>query len=76
MSPLVLVVDDERKIRELVRSYLERAGIDVLTTGSGAEALALAGRRDRTWSSSTSACPTSPGRGRTRSAPRRGPHRS
>ena len=44
MSPLVLVVDDERKIRDLVRSYLERAGIDVLTTGSGAEALELAGR--------------------------------
>ena len=44
MSPLVLVVDDERKIRELVRSYLERAGIDVVTTGSGAEALELAGR--------------------------------
>ena len=31
MSPLVLVVDDERKIRELVRSYLERAGIDLDT---------------------------------------------
>ena len=42
MSTLVLVVDDERKIRELVRSYLERAGIDVVTTGSGAEALELA----------------------------------
>ena len=44
MSALVLVVDDERKIRELVRSYLERAGIDVVTTESGAEALALAAR--------------------------------
>ncbi len=44
MSTLVLVVDDERKIRELVRSYLERAGIDVVTTGSGAEALDLAAR--------------------------------
>jgi DNA-binding response OmpR family regulator len=44
MSPLVLVVDDERKIRALVRSYLERAGIDVLTSGSGAEALEMAAR--------------------------------
>ena len=39
----VLVVEDERKIRELVRDYLERAGLGVLTTGSGAEAIALAG---------------------------------
>ena len=46
MSPLVLVVDDERKIRDLVRSYLERAGIDVLTTASGAEAIVMA-RRSR-----------------------------
>ena len=44
MSSLVLVVDDERKIRELVRSYLERAGIDVLTCDSGAEALSIAAR--------------------------------
>ena len=44
MSPLVLVVDDEPKIRDLVRTYLEREGIDVLTSGSGAEALAIAGR--------------------------------
>jgi len=44
VSSLVLVVDDERKIRELVRSYLERAGIDVLTCDSGAEALSIASR--------------------------------
>lgn len=44
MCPLVLVVDDEPKIRDLVRSYLVRAGLDVLTTGSGAEALELATR--------------------------------
>ncbi len=35
----VLLVEDERKLRELVRSYLERAGLSVLSTGSGAEAL-------------------------------------
>jgi two-component system response regulator RegX3 len=35
----VLVVDDEQKIRDLLRAYLERAGFSVLTTGSGADAL-------------------------------------
>lgn len=38
MGATVLVVEDERKLRELVRSYLERAGFAVLSTGSGAEA--------------------------------------
>jgi DNA-binding response OmpR family regulator len=42
MSPLVLIVEDERKIRELVRRYLERDGLSVLSTGSGAEAIAMA----------------------------------
>ena len=37
----VLVVEDEREIRELLRRYLERAGFTVLTTGSGAQALQL-----------------------------------
>ncbi len=36
----VLVVDDEQKIRDLLRLYLERAGFVVITTGSGADALA------------------------------------
>jgi DNA-binding response OmpR family regulator len=38
----VLVVEDERKIRDLVRGYLEREGLGVITTESGAEAIALA----------------------------------
>ncbi len=42
MATTVLVVEDELKIRELLRSYLEREGWSVLTTGSGAEALSLA----------------------------------
>ena len=42
MAAVVLVVEDERKIRELVRGYLERAGLQVLSTSSGAEALTLA----------------------------------
>jgi DNA-binding response OmpR family regulator len=38
----VMLVEDERKLRDLVRSYLERAGFTVLSTGSGAEAIMLA----------------------------------
>jgi len=38
----ILVVDDEQPIRDLVRAYLEREGLVVLTTGSGAQALELA----------------------------------
>ena len=40
----VLVVDDERKIRELVRPYLERAGYAVLLADGGEAALAAAAR--------------------------------
>jgi len=43
MAGTVLLVEDERKLRELVRSYLERAGFMVLSTGSGAEAISLFG---------------------------------
>lgn len=39
---VVLVVDDEPKIRQLVGSYLERAGHTVLMASSGAAALELA----------------------------------
>jgi DNA-binding response OmpR family regulator len=42
MTATVLLVEDERKLRELVRSYLERAGFTVLSTGSGAEAITMA----------------------------------
>jgi DNA-binding response OmpR family regulator len=42
MAATVLVVEDERKLRELVRSYLERAGFAVLSTESGAEAITMA----------------------------------
>ncbi len=41
MTSTVLVVEDELKIRELVRRYLEREALSVLTTGSGAEALTM-----------------------------------
>ncbi len=38
----ILVVDDERKIRDLVSSYLEAEGYSVLTAGTGQGALELA----------------------------------
>jgi DNA-binding response OmpR family regulator len=41
MAATVLLVEDERKLRELIRSSLERAGFTVLSTGSGAEAITL-----------------------------------
>jgi DNA-binding response OmpR family regulator len=42
MTATVLLVEDERKLRDFVRSYLERAGFAVLSTGSGAEAITMA----------------------------------
>jgi DNA-binding response OmpR family regulator len=42
VSATVLLVEDERKLREFVRAYLERAGHTVVSTGSGAEAISLA----------------------------------
>ena len=41
---VVLVVDDEVRIRDLVRRYLEHDGHTVLTAAGGAEALDIAGR--------------------------------
>jgi DNA-binding response OmpR family regulator len=37
----ILVIDDERKIRELVRAYLEMKGLQVLCAGSGGEGMEL-----------------------------------
>jgi DNA-binding response OmpR family regulator len=44
MPTTVLVVEDETKLRELLRSYFEREGMVVLSTASGSEAIALAQR--------------------------------
>jgi len=41
MAATVLVVEDERKLRDFIRSYLERVGFTVLSTGSGAEAITM-----------------------------------
>lgn len=43
MATTVLVVEDELKLRELLRAQLERAGYVTLTTGAGAEAIELVG---------------------------------
>ncbi|MHB8246056.1 MAG: response regulator transcription factor [Acidimicrobiales bacterium] len=41
MGATVLVVEDEVKLRHVVRAFLEQDGLTVLTTGLGAEAIAL-----------------------------------
>ena len=41
MPATVLVIEDELKIRDLIRRYLEHDGLAVLTTGSGAEGLTM-----------------------------------
>jgi DNA-binding response OmpR family regulator len=45
VADTVLVVEDEKEIRELLRRYLERAGFAVVTTGSGAQALTMVSDR-------------------------------
>ncbi len=45
MAATVLVVDDERKIRELVGDYLRREGCRVFDAASGEEALAVTRRQ-------------------------------
>lgn len=41
MGAMVLVVEDERRLRDLLRSYLERASYTVLTAGTGVDGLHL-----------------------------------
>jgi DNA-binding response OmpR family regulator len=42
VAATVLLVVDERKLRDLARSCLERAGFTVLSVGAGAEAISMA----------------------------------
>ncbi len=53
----VLVVDDEEAIRDLMVTALATKTRDVLTAGSGEEALEISSGRTSTWSSWTSPCP-------------------
>lgn len=41
MKPRILVVDDEKDIRELIMFYLHKEGFDVLEAGNGEEALEI-----------------------------------
>ena len=41
MHATVLVVEDELKLRDLLRAYLEREGMTVLTAANGADAISL-----------------------------------
>ncbi|MCK4490176.1 MAG: response regulator, partial [Anaerolineales bacterium] len=41
MNETILVVDDEPKIVQLARDYLEKSGFKVLTSGDGQQALAI-----------------------------------
>jgi DNA-binding response OmpR family regulator len=45
MNAAVLLVDDDRALRKLVRAYLQEEGIGVLECGSGEEAVELARER-------------------------------
>ena len=63
MSIKVLVVEDDREIRGLLRSALAVEGFEVSTAVSVSEADGAAGARSaRTSSCSTSACPTATAR--------------
>ena len=49
----ILVVDDDRGVRLLLRDTLVRAGFDVTTVADGDDALASFPAAGRTWSCST-----------------------
>ena len=42
MNATILVVDDERRLRDMVRAYLEQEGFRIVTAGDGQEALFVA----------------------------------
>jgi DNA-binding response OmpR family regulator len=44
--PTILIVEDEPKLRDLLRGYFERDGMTVLTAGTGAEGLSLVSSAD------------------------------
>ena len=54
----VLVVDDEPRIVQLARDYLENAGFSVLTAGDGARPSTRSALAGQTSSSSTWGCPS------------------
>jgi two-component system, OmpR family, response regulator MprA len=44
--PRVLVIDDEKEVRDVIADVLEMDGLDVQTASDGREALALMNRND------------------------------
>jgi DNA-binding response OmpR family regulator len=44
MTTTILVVEDELKLRDMLRAYFEREGWEVFSTASGAEAIVMADR--------------------------------
>jgi len=56
----ILVVDDEERIVNIVRAYLEKEDYRVVAAHDGATALALARRESPDLVVSTSCCPRSP----------------
>lgn len=46
MSKTVLVVDDKREIRDMVKAYLEQEGFRIVTAGDGRDALFVARREE------------------------------
>ncbi len=57
MASRVLIVEDERDIRDLVVLHLQRDGYQVSTAGSGEEALLQVKQSPPISSSSISCCP-------------------
>ncbi len=57
MAETLLVVEDDRELRDLLRRYLERAGYTTHTTGSGAEAIRVLTAGGVAWPSSGNSSP-------------------
>ena len=45
MGKVIAVVDDEKKIREMIKSFLHNEGYEVLEAGDGKGAIELAGQQ-------------------------------
>lgn len=46
MAKKILVVDDKKELRDMLRQYLAQEGFDIVTAGDGQEALFVA-RQER-----------------------------
>ena len=55
----IVIVEDDRDIRELIALILDEDGHTTVATATGPEALQACGTPYPTWCCSTSACPAS-----------------